>query len=209
MDGDPEPDWPADVPVAARDAIRLLVGAVRASPHNLVSRRARSELWTRHVPECVDLGRLLPDDPGHVVDIGSGGGFPGLVVAAVRPQGRYTLVEATAKKARHLAATAAAMGVEVEVVDQRVEDLAGLLRPADIVTARAVAPLRTLVGYAMPLLRPRGRLLALKGRRWQDEVAEARVELRRSGARVVGLADPPAFPVARPPATVVIVERRK
>lgn len=79
-----------------------LARAIRASPHNLVSPRAKAELETRHIPECLALAEFLPPGPASLVDIGSGAGLPGVLVALRRPDLTVTLIEATSKKARFL-----------------------------------------------------------------------------------------------------------
>jgi 16S rRNA (guanine527-N7)-methyltransferase len=161
---------------------------VRASEHNLVSRRARDELTTRHIPECVQLASLLPQGEQRLLDLGSGGGFPGLVLAVVRPELEVHLLDATAKKTAFLAAAARELGVQVQVHTGRAEDLAGepdLASGFDVVTARAVAPLRRLVGWAVPFLRPGGLLYAVKGERWEEELEEARPTIAKLGVSVV------------------------
>lgn len=181
--------WEVPEPVEAR--LRTLVDAVRASPHNLMSPRGLAELETRHVPECLALARMLPGGSTDLVDIGTGGGFPGLVIAAARPELSVVLVESTGKKAAFLREAAQAMGVPVEVHNARAETLTGILRARfDLVTARAVAPLDRLLGWTVPFLRPDGRLYAMKGERWAAELDAARPELHRLGARVVDLPDP-------------------
>lgn len=165
---------------------------VRASEHNLVSRRARDELESRHVPECVRLAEVLPQGSQRVLDIGSGGGFPGMVIAIVRPELEVHLLDATAKKTDFLASAAAALGVEVGVHTGRAEDLArddGLAGAFDVVTARAVAPLDRLVRWAVPFLRPGGLLYAVKGERWSEELEAARDAIAKQGASVVATPD--------------------
>lgn len=175
-----------DVPDPAAGRLRALVEAVRRSPHNLMSPRGLDELESRHVPECLALARMLPDAPHRVLDVGSGGGFPGLVIAAARPDLEVSLVEATGKKADFLREAAANMGVAAEVHHGRAETLTGALGGRfDTVTARAVAPLPRLLGWTIPFLRADGRLYAMKGERWPQELRDAQSELRRLGARVV------------------------
>lgn len=194
----------------AQAALRGFIEAVRSSPHNLMSSRALGELETRHLPESAALARLLPPGPAELVDVGAGGGFPGLVIACLRQDLTVTLVEATAKKARFLEETAARLGVTARVVNGRIEELGrGVLSQSfELATARAVAPLRTLVPWTMPVLRPDGRLFAVKGERWEEEVAEARPALRRAAARVVAVhsARDEADGV-HPPLRVVIIAR--
>lgn len=171
---------------------------VRQSPHNLVSRRAREELETRHVPEAVALARLLPATAHRLLDVGSGGGFPGLVIAIVRRDLDVGLLEATAKKAAFLEEAAAELAIEVTVHHGRAEELArSPMREAfGTVTARAVAPLVDLVPLALPFLAQDGVLYAVKGERWAQELEAASGALRRTGGVV--LATPDDLPQASP-----------
>lgn len=175
-----------------RALLERFAGLVAASPHNLVSRRARGELWDRHIPECLALADLLPraQPTGRrtaLLDVGSGGGFPGLVLAIARPELAVTLVEATQKKAAFLTATAHELDLDVRVVNQRAEALVGgeLAGSFELVTARALAPLERLIGWTVPFLTPSGLLYALKGERWEQELRAAAGALRRAGAQVV------------------------
>lgn len=177
---------------------------VRASEHNLVSKRARDELETRHVPECVALAAMLPHGPQRVLDIGTGGGFPGMVLAIVRPELEVHLLDATAKKTAFLVEAARDLQVPVTVHTGRAEDhqrgeLAGAF---DVLTARAVAPLERLVGWSVPFLRLGGLLYAVKGERWEQELVEARTALARAGAAVVATPDDVVHSADRAPAGV-------
>lgn len=169
------------------DRLRRFAALVRDSEHNLVSRRARDELETRHIPECVALADVLPQGAQRLLDIGSGGGFPGMVLAIVRPELEVHLLDATAKKTAFLTATAAELGVEVTVHTGRAEELqrGELAGSFDLVTARAVAALDRLVGWAIPFLRTGGVLYAVKGERWEEELAEAASAMQRVGAAVI------------------------
>lgn len=194
-------DEPADV--AAR--LHRLIAAVRESPHNLLSPRGLEELPSRHVPECLALAHRLPAGPATLLDVGSGGGFPGLVIAVTRGDLRVTLLEATTKKARFLESTAAALGVDVEVLNGRAEDLAGPYAGRfDLVTARAVAPLERLLDWTVPFLRPGGALYAMKGERWARELEEARPALARWRAVVRAVPDPRRPEDPRDPRVVII-----
>jgi 16S rRNA (guanine527-N7)-methyltransferase len=177
---------------ATSERLERFAELVRASEHNLVSRRARDELLTRHVPECVRLAEVLPRGEQRVLDIGSGGGFPGLVLAIVRADLDVHLLDATAKKTSFLEAAARELGIEVRVHTGRAEDLVrdeGLAGAFDVVTARAVAPLGQLVAWALPFLRTGGLLYAVKGERWAEELEEARGSIAKVGASVVATPD--------------------
>ncbi len=181
----------------AEDALTRLAVAIRGSPHNLVSRRSRDELESRHLPECVAFARVLPT-VGPVLDLGSGGGLPGLVIAIVRPDLEVHLLEATGKKVTFLRGTARALGLAVRVHHGRAEDLATPPRREayPVVTARAVAPLDRLAGWAAPYLAPGGRLFAIKGEGWRDEVHAAGAALTGLGLTVLG--DPDRDPQLGP-----------
>lgn len=169
---------------------------VESSPHNLVSRSARAELTTRHVPEAVALAGLLPSGIGRLLDLGSGGGFPGMVVAIVRQDLEVHLLDATRKKTAFLEQAATELGVPVVVHTGRAEELARgeLAGSFDVVTARAVAPLDRLVPWALPFLSPGGVLYAVKGQRWREELEQAAGVIQRLGGHVVATPDdlPPA-----------------
>ena len=194
------------------ERLHVLASAITASPHNLVSARAKDELETRHIPECRSFAHLLGDH-GPVLDLGSGGGLPGLVIAIERPDLEVHLLEATSKKAAFLEETSQALGVSVQVHRGRAEELARgrLLGCFEIVTARAVAPLERLVGWAAPYLAPSGRLYAIKGQRWAEEVEAARTALARARLEVIG---DPQHPHLSPDGTdphrprVVMIARR-
>lgn len=159
---------------------------VRASPHNLLSKAGLSEIESRHIPESVRFATRLPA-PSPVLDIGSGGGLPGLVIAVVRPDLDVHLLEATTKKAEFLAAAATALELKVTVHNGRAEDLAaGPLRGRfPVVTARAVAALPRLVELCAPFLTVDGEIHAIKGERWAEEVTDSKSEMRRWRLRVV------------------------
>jgi 16S rRNA (guanine527-N7)-methyltransferase len=173
--------------LTAEDRLQRFAELVRASEHNLVSRRARDELESRHIPECVALARVLPRGPQRLLDLGSGGGFPGLVLAIVRPELEVHLLDATAKKTAFLSEAAAELDVVVTVHTGRAEDLqrGDLAGSFDVVTARAVAALDRLVGWSIPFLRRGGVLYAVKGERWEEELAAAGRAMQRHGASLV------------------------
>lgn len=179
---------------------------VRASPHNLLSKRGLEELETRHIPECVRFAERLPGGI-ELVDIGSGGGLPAMVIGIVRPDIMVTMIEATNKKANFLAETGGALGLKGVVMGGRAEECVemavGLTDRGgyDVVTARAVAPLERLIPICVPYLAPNGRIHALKGGRWQQEVTDAESVMRRLGVRVIR--DPSQDPELDPKVVVI------
>ncbi len=181
----------------------LLAGA--GVERGLLGPRETPRLWDRHLLNCAGVASLL--DPGQVVlDLGSGAGLPGVVLAAMRPDVQVVLVEPLLRRATFLTEVVDALGLSGVVVRRtRAEELAAHLL-VDVVTARAVAPLDRLAGWALPLLRPGGRLLALKGDRADEELAACGAALQRAGgrdARVVEVGDERLGTRAR----VVVVER--
>jgi 16S rRNA (guanine527-N7)-methyltransferase len=175
--------------------LRAFATRVRESPHNLVSRRARDELETRHVPEAVALAQLLPAGQHRLLDVGSGGGFPGIVIAIVRPDLDVHLLESTRKKVTFLEEVATELGLDLRVHHGRAEELArrdDLAGGFDLVTARAVAALEDLLDLTLPFLNADGVLYAVKGERWAEELATAERALRRVGGVV--LATPEDLP---------------
>ena len=180
------------VSAAELEALAEFVRLLMSSPHNLVSRRARDELWSRHLPECVNLAKMLPTEVHRVLDVGSGGGLPGLVIAIMRPDMEVHLLDSIAKKTAFLAGTSTELGLDVVVHHGRAEMLAKaseLRRTFDVVTARAVAPLTRLLPVTLPFLREDGLLYAVKGGRWCEELTDAREVLVRMKATVVSTPD--------------------
>lgn len=137
---------------------------------NLVAPATLEAVWTRHVADSAQLVALAPESAKVWVDLGSGGGFPGLVVAAMlHGRARVHLVESVAKKAAFLREAARAMGVAVDVHAARAEAVvAGMT--ADVVSARALAPLVDLVRLAAPLLKTGAVGLFPKGREAEAEL---------------------------------------
>lgn len=181
----------------------LLAGP--AVERGLLGPRETPRLWERHLLNCAGPAELLAE--GQVVlDLGSGAGLPGLVLAALRPDVTLVLVEPLLRRATFLSEAVAHLGLTGVVVRRaRAEELAGTLA-VDVVTARAVAPLDKLAGWALPLLHPGGRLLALKGERADAELAASTDALQLAGgtaAHVVDVGRADLDTLAR----VVVVER--
>jgi 16S rRNA (guanine527-N7)-methyltransferase len=178
---------------------RLLVtdGVLRG----LIGPREAPRIWERHLVNCAVMSDLIPIGAS-VADVGSGAGLPGIVLAVARPDLSITLVEPLARRTAFLSEAVTSLGLEatVTVVRGRAEDVVdGPPAGADVVTARAVAPLDRLAGWCLPLARTGGRLLALKGSSAAEEVAEHRAVIAELGGAEpvlrlcgVGLIDPPA-----------------
>src|SRR6185312_17115909 len=139
--------------------------------HNLVAKSTLPDLWHRHLLDSAQLAPLIPAEARTLADMGSGAGFPGLVLAVMRPELAVTLHEATTKKCAFLQAAAERMGIKVAVRNARLEELAS--QPFDVVTARALAPLPQLLAYAYPLTAANSVCLFLKGQNVASELTEA------------------------------------
>lgn len=145
----------------------------------LVGPREIERLWTRHIINSALLADLCL--PGTLADVGSGAGFPGLVIAIARPDLHCTLIEPMERRATWLREEAQRLGLtNVAVLRARAQDVRDS-EQFDTVTARAVSALRKLVPMTLPLLKPGGQLLFLKGQRLDDEIREAAGVLSRSG----------------------------
>ena len=152
--------------------------------HGLVGPREAPRLWQRHLVNCAVMESLLPQHQT-VIDIGSGAGLPGLVLAVARPDLTVHLVEPLLRRTTWLEATIEELGVSNVTVHRGRADEVDVTAP--VVTARAVASLDKLVRWAFPRLEPGGRLLALKGASAAEELGAARPMLDRlhvSTARV-------------------------
>jgi 16S rRNA (guanine527-N7)-methyltransferase len=149
----------------------------------LIGPRETERLWERHLLNCAVVAELLPER-GSLVDIGSGAGLPGVVLAMLRPSLEVTLLEPLLRRSVFLEECVAELGLaNTTVLRARAEEKAAARIQADVATARAVAPLDRLAGWAAPLLRPGGQLIAIKGQSAADELAAARPVLSRLGVR--------------------------
>jgi 16S rRNA (guanine527-N7)-methyltransferase len=149
----------------------------------LIGPRETERLWDRHLLNCAVVAELLPER-GVLVDIGSGAGLPGIVLAMLRPSLRVILLEPLLRRSVFLEECVAELGLSnATVVRARAEEKAAAHIKADIATARAVAPLDRLVGWAAGLLRPGGELLAIKGQSAEEEIAAAQGVLFRFGVQ--------------------------
>ena len=149
----------------------------------LIGPRETSRLWDRHLVNCALVADLLPER-GELVDIGSGAGLPGIVLAMLRPQLHVVLLEPLLRRAVFLQECVSALDLpNATVVRARAEEKAAAGIRADVATARAVAPLDRLVGWAAGLLRPGGQLLAIKGQSAEAELEAAAPVLSRLGVQ--------------------------
>jgi 16S rRNA (guanine527-N7)-methyltransferase len=188
----------AALPLAGHYA-ELLIGP--GVERGLIGPAEATRIWDRHILNCAVLADLVPAHCS-LVDLGSGAGLPGIVLAMLRPEAKITLVDPMARRVIFLAECLAELGLaNVDVVRGRAEDLAGEIA-ADIVTARAVAPLSRLAGWAVGLCRPGGTVLAMKGAGALDEVNKSRLVLRRLGVTDLEVLQVGSEKVD-PPATVV------
>ena len=175
----------------------------------LLGPREVGRVWDRHLLNSAVVGELL--DPGdRVVDIGSGAGLPGIPLAIARPDLQVVLLEPLLRRSEFLNEVVAELGLAVEVVRGRAEEpwVREQYGGRDAAVSRAVAALDKLTKWSMPLLRPDGRMVAIKGERAPDEVQAHRRVMAASGAVDVRVVTCGAN-YLRPPATVVLARRAK
>ena len=192
------------LPLARRYAEHLATTGVE---WGLIGPREVPRMWERHILNCAVVADLVPAE-ARVLDIGSGAGLPGIPLALVRPDLRVVLVEPLARRVEWLQKVLADLALPIEVERGRAED-SGVRRRwegADVATSRAVAPLHRLAAWCLPLVRPGGMMLAVKGASAPVEVErDARAIVAAGGGRPrielcgVGVVDPPS--------TVVVVRR--
>jgi 16S rRNA (guanine527-N7)-methyltransferase len=155
--------------------------ATRGVQQGLLGPREVPRLWDRHLLNCAVVAELIERRRGTLLDLGSGAGLPGLVLAMVLPDVTVTLLEPMERRCRFLTECVTELGLaNVSVLRGRAEDVT--LR-TDVVTARAVAPLPRLAELALGVVRPGGMVLAIKGRTAAEELRAAGPVLRRIGAR--------------------------
>jgi 16S rRNA (guanine527-N7)-methyltransferase len=188
----------ATLPAAVRYAALLAGPGVE---RGIVGPGEAPRIWDRHLLNCAAVARLVPARC-LLADLGSGAGLPGIVLALLRPECDVVLVESLARRAAFLEECVTVLRLNrVRVVRGRAEDLAGTIG-ADIVTARAVAPLAQLAGWAVGLCRPGGTVLAIKGAGAAAEVRRDGPVLRRLGVTDLAVLEAGGHDID-PPATVV------
>lgn len=145
---------------------------------NLVSRNSLPDIWTRHVLDSAQLFPYRSQSPSHWVDLGSGGGFPGIVIAVLaseaNPEMALSLVESDQRKAAFLREACRHLELDSKILCDRIESIPHL--GADIVSARALAPLISLCDMASRHLKPHGVALFMKGRGYAAEVDAAKAD---------------------------------
>jgi 16S rRNA (guanine527-N7)-methyltransferase len=166
-----------DLSPAALERLEALEALVRrwTGAINLVSSATVPDLWTRHIADSAQLWPLAPPGAAAWADLGSGGGFPGLVIACLAAEAgapRVTLIESDQRKCAFLRTAARELALPVSVLDARAE--AAPPQAAPVVSARALAPLPALLPLVARHLAPGGVALLPKGRDWQADVEAAR-----------------------------------
>ena len=143
---------------------------------NLIARNDVDHIWDRHIVDSAQVWSSAPDEWNHWVDIGSGGGFPAIILAAIavekKPDARFTLIESDQRKATFLRTAIRELNLNAIVLDDRIE----LAPPqnADVISARALASLTILLGFAERHLAPKGIAVFQKGKSADDEIIEAK-----------------------------------
>jgi 16S rRNA (guanine527-N7)-methyltransferase len=154
---------------------------------NLVGRGTIPDLWRRHMLDSAQLMSLIPENARTLVDLGSGAGFPGLVLAICGVPDVH-LIEADQKKSVFLGEVARATGVSVTIHNARIEEIESF--QADIVTARALAPLPKLLDMALPFIQKHSILLFLKGQTADKELTQVAKEWNMRVDRIPSQTDP-------------------
>ena len=143
---------------------------------NLVAKSTMDDVWDRHIIDSAQVFGVLHKIPENWVDIGSGGGFPGLVVATIAkehyPNAKFTLIESDARKSTFLRTVSRELELNCMVIAKRIEAVPS--QDADVISARALAPLQDLFSYVIQHLKPNGRAVFQKGQSYQDEIEQAR-----------------------------------
>ena len=154
---------------------------------NLVGPATLDDIWGRHFADSAQLLKLAEDLPGPWIDIGSGAGFPALVMALLG-RADVHLVEATAKKCRFLEAVADELGLAVTIHNARVESMPAF--PAGVISARAAAPLERLFDWGLRFARPATRWILPKGATVDEELSAARTRFGFDAELVASITDP-------------------
>lgn len=188
-------------------------------PRGIIGPRDVDIIWERHILNSAAIVPFVREATEGtrfktVADIGSGGGFPGLVAAACLPDHQFTLIEPMERRVDWLGECVEAMGLSnVTVMRARSEEAIDMLRkdkrmhPFAVATCRAVAPMTKLAGMTLPLLKSQGRLVALKGRSAQAEIDKATKEIAKRGGLRPRVIEAEVGPRLEP-THVVLVDKR-
>jgi 16S rRNA (guanine527-N7)-methyltransferase len=167
----------------------------------LVGPRETTRLWDRHLINCAAVAELVPW-ASSLIDLGSGAGLPGVVLAMLLPDSQVVLLEPLARRAAFLEECVRTLGLRNAAVRRgRAEEVAGQLT-ADVVTARAVAPMERLAPLALGLVRPGGLVLAIKGAAAAEELAQAEPVLHRLHVQDAAVVEAGRGKVSPPPIVV-------
>jgi 16S rRNA (guanine527-N7)-methyltransferase len=174
---------------------------------NLTAITEPAQAWMRHIFDALTLlPHIASAEASTVIDIGSGGGVPGLPLAIVMPEVQFTLIEATGKKAAFLRETVTRLDLKnVKVLSERAETLGqdrAHREHYDIVTARAVGRLNVLIELTAPLAKVGGHILAVKGERAAEEIAEARQAMYMLHCTVIES-------TCTPTGTIITIEKQR
>jgi len=175
-----------DAPLAAFQALVLEANQYL----NLTAITDPQDFAVKHIADSLSLLPHLPPPCEsrtlRLLDLGTGAGFPGVPIKIARPDIQLTLLDSTRKKLTFLETALAKLHIEAHFIHARAEELPRLQKidPYDIITARAVAPLKKLITYALPLLAPSGTFLAMKSREVAQEITEAQPALKKHGGKV-------------------------
>jgi 16S rRNA (guanine527-N7)-methyltransferase len=167
-----------DVSRETLDRLRAFEDLVRkwTKKINLIAKNDVEHIWDRHIVDSAQVWACGPENWDHWVDIGSGGGFPAIILAAIavekKSNARFTLIESDQRKATFLRTAIRELGLNAVVLDARIE----MAPPqnADVISARALASLDMLLGFAERHLSPRGMAVFQKGKTAEDEIVEAK-----------------------------------
>ncbi|MQQ08212.1 16S rRNA (guanine(527)-N(7))-methyltransferase RsmG [Epibacterium sp. SM1979] len=185
-----------DVSRETLDRLRIFADVLKKwNPKiNLVSKRSLEDLWVRHIADSVQVFKLAPKGVEHWLDIGSGGGFPGVIAAIIAvdesPKTAFTLIESDQRKSAFLRNAARECGVNIRVISKRIEEVEA--QNADILSARALADLSDLLRFAELHLANTGIALFPKGENWKKEVDKSLDEWRFDFDPVTSLTEPNA-----------------
>jgi 16S rRNA (guanine527-N7)-methyltransferase len=183
----------------------ILAGA--GVERGLLGPREVDRVWDRHILNSAAIAELVADNE-RIADIGSGAGLPGIPLALARPDLRLTLIEPLLRRSEFLREVVDDLGLEITIVRGRAEDrsVRQQVGEMDAVVSRAVAPLDKLTKWSVPLLRPDGRMVAMKGERAEEEIREHRRVMASLGAVDVRVMKCGAD-FLEPPATAVVARR--